>query len=107
MKKFLVETLHVPATAVIAEPQARHTTTNVRNGIRLIYRYGMPFNKAFVTVSSKSHIESTATAMADRCLKELKYVPYKVGNRIDDNALEMYPLTDALQINPMEPLDPR
>lgn len=107
MKKFLVENLHVPANAVIVETQARHTTTNVRNGIRLIYRYGMPFNKAFVTVSSKSHIEATATSMAERCVKELKYVPYKVGKRIDDNALELYPLTDALQINPLEPLDPR
>ncbi|QKJ33196.1 YdcF family protein [Mucilaginibacter mali] len=107
MKKFLVENLHVPAKAVIVETQARHTTTNVRNAVRLIYHYGMPFNKAFATVSSKSHVESVAASMAERCIKELKYVPYKVGNRIDDNALELYPLVDALQINPIEPLDPR
>ncbi|MES2279238.1 MAG: YdcF family protein [Bacteroidota bacterium] len=107
MKKFLVNNLHVPASAVICEPQARHTTTNVRNGIRLIYHYGIPAEKPFLTVSSASHIESTATAMADRCMKELKYVPYKVGKRVDDNTLELYPLMDALQINPLEPLDPR
>lgn len=107
MKKYLVNQLHVPANAVIAETQARHTTTNVRNGVRLIYHYGMPFNKSFLTVSSKSHIESTATDMAARCIKELKCVPYKVGNRYDDNALELYPAIEALQINPMEPLDPK
>lgn len=107
MKRFLVENLHVPANAIIVETQARHTTTNVRNGIRLMYHYGIPFNKAFLTVSSKSHIQSVATAMAERCIKELKYVPYKLGNRFDDNAVELYPLTDALQINPIEPLDPR
>jgi uncharacterized SAM-binding protein YcdF (DUF218 family) len=107
MKKFLVNNLHVPANAVICEPQARHTTTNVRNGVRLIYHYGMPADRPFLTVSSKSHIESTATAMAERCIRELKYVPYKVGKRVDDNTLELYPVLDALQINPLEPLDPR
>jgi uncharacterized SAM-binding protein YcdF (DUF218 family) len=107
MKKYLVNELHVPANAVIVETQARHTTTNVRNGVRLIYHYGMPFDKAFLTVSSKSHIESVAKFMAARCLKELKYVPYTVGNRYDDNAVELYPAIDALQINPIEPLDPR
>jgi hypothetical protein len=106
MKKYLVNTLHIPANAVIAEPQARHTTTNVRNGVRIIYRNGIPADKPFVTVSSKSHIESTATDMAARCLKELKCVPYKVGKRVDDNTLEMYPALEALQINPLEPLDP-
>jgi len=107
MKKYLIETLHVPANAVIAETQARHTTTNVRNGVRLIYRYGMPNKKPFLTVSSKSHISSVETDMAARCMKELKMVPYTVGKRYDDNALELYPALDALQINPIEPLDPR
>ncbi|GAB3919006.1 YdcF family protein [Mucilaginibacter boryungensis] len=107
MKKYLVNNLHVPANAIIVETQARHTTTNVRNGVRLIYRYGIPFNKPFLTVSSRSHIESVGVAMAARCLRELKYVPYKVGNRYDDNAWELYPAIEALQINPMEPLDPR
>jgi hypothetical protein len=78
----------------------------VRNGVRIIYRNGIPADKPFVTVSSKSHIESTATDMAARCLKELKCVPYKVGKRVDDNTLEMYPALEALQINPLEPLDP-
>jgi len=107
MKNYLVNSLHVPANAVIVETQARHTTTNVRNGVRLIYHYGMPFDKPFLTVSSKNHIESVGVAMAARCLKELKYVPYKTGNRYDDNAWELYPVIEALQINPMEPLDPR
>lgn len=107
MKKYLIENLHVPANAIIAETQARHTTTNVRNGVRIIYRYGMPATRPFLTVSSKSHISSVATDMAARCMKELKMVPYTVGKRYDDNALELYPALEALQINPIEPLDPR
>jgi uncharacterized SAM-binding protein YcdF (DUF218 family) len=106
MKNYLVNTLHIPANAVLAEPQARHTTTNVRNGVRLIYHYGMPFNKPFITSTSASHSEYLANAMADRCMKELKYVPYKVGKRVNETTIELYPLIEALQINPLEPLDP-
>lgn len=107
MKKYLINNLHVPANAVLAETQARHTTTNVRNGVRIIYHYGIPAQKPFLTVSSKFHITSVATDMAARCIKELKVVPYTVGKRYDDNAVELYPALEALQINPIEPLDPR
>lgn len=106
MKKYLVNTLHVPADAIIVETQARHTTTNVRNAVRLIYHYGIPAAMPFATVSSKGHITSVGTTMAARCMKELKYVPYKLGNRLDDNTWELYPVLEVLQINPIDPLDP-
>jgi hypothetical protein len=106
MKKYLVNTLHVPENAVLAETQARHTTTNVRNGVRIIYHYDMPTDRPFLTTSSKSHITSVELNMAERCMKELKCVPYKVGKRISETTLELYPTMDAMQINPWEPLDP-
>jgi len=107
MKQYLISNLHVPANAILADPHARHTTTNVRNAERIMYRYGVPFYKPYLTVSSKLHIDYVINVMGPRCIKELKYIPYKVGNRVDDNTLELYPNTDALQINPQEPLDPR
>jgi len=79
----------------------------VRNAERMMFRYGVPFNKPYVTVSSKSQIDYVIKTMGPRCMKELKYMPYKIGDRVDDNTLELFPLTDALQINPLEPLDPR
>ncbi len=106
MKKYLVETLHVPASAVIVEPQARHTTTNLRNGIRLMYRYGFPFGKPAITCTDKSQSGYIETTMADRCMKELGYMPYKLGKRLSDTEQEFYPLIESLQINPLEPLDP-
>jgi uncharacterized SAM-binding protein YcdF (DUF218 family) len=33
----MVEKLHVPANAILVEPHARHTTTNMRNTARLIF----------------------------------------------------------------------
>lgn len=105
MKKFLVESLHVPASAIIMEPHARHTTTNMRNGARLMFRYGFPMDKPGVVITDRSQTNGIIN-MAARCMRELKYVPYRLGKHISDTEVEFYPLTDALQINPYEPLDP-
>lgn len=105
MKKFLMQTLHVPESAILIEPHARHTTTNMRNGARIMFRYGMPMNKPAVVITDRSQTNGIIN-MAARCIKELKYVPYKLGNHISETEIEFYPLVDALQINPYEPLDP-
>ncbi|HVZ24815.1 MAG TPA: YdcF family protein [Sediminibacterium sp.] len=106
MKKFLVEKLHIPASAVIVEPHARHTTTNMRNTVRLMYRYGIPFSKPGVTCTTRGQSRMIGTTLIDRCMKELNEVPYKNGERLSETLIEFYPLIEALQINPTEPMDP-
>ncbi len=107
MKRFMVETLHVPENAVIVDPHARHTTTNLRNTVRLMYRYGMPFDKPALTSTSTGQSQYiTNGTLEARCRKELGYVPYRNGKRLSETEAEFYPLIDALQINPLEPLDP-
>lgn len=107
MKKFMVEKLKVPANAIIVEPHARHTTTNMRNTARLIFRYGMPFDKACITSTSKSQSMYIQELNLDkRCEKELNHVPYRKGKRLSETEAEFYPLIEALQINALEPLDP-
>ena len=107
MKKFMIETLHVPVNAIIVEPHARHTTTNMRNAARLIFRYGIPFDKPCITSTSKSQSMYIQELNLDkRCEKELKYVPYRKGKRLSETEAEFYPMLEALQINPLEPLDP-
>ncbi|WP_342645363.1 YdcF family protein [Mucilaginibacter sp. CSA2-8R] len=105
MKKYMVGTLHLPDYAVIIEPHARHTTTNIRNDVRLIFRYGMPMAKPGLIVTDKSQNDGIAN-MEKRCLKELGYVPYKLGNRLTETALEFYPVITSLQIDADEPMDP-
>ena len=104
-KKYLIEKLGIPASAIIIDPHARHTTTNMRNTVRLIFRYGMPFEKAAITCSTKGQSFMIA-GMIPRCLKELNEVPYKNGKRLSENALEFFPLIEAMHINPYEPIDP-
>lgn len=105
MKLFLIKTLNIPENAILMEPHARHTTTNMRNCARLIYQYKIPADKPFLTSTTK--LQSYAiTNMAARCEKELHYVPYKIGKRVSDTDQEFYPVKEALQINADEPIDP-
>jgi len=105
MKKYMIGVLHLPEHAVIIEPHARHTTTNLRNDARLIFRYGMPFNKPGLIVTDKYQNDFIVN-MEKRCLKELNYVPYKLGKRLSETALEFYPIITSLQIDADEPMDP-
>lgn len=106
MKQFLITVLDVPDNAVIIEPHARHTTTNLRNCVRLIYRYGMPFNKPALSVTSRGQSYMISSSLSARCQKELGMVPFKVGNRLTETEVEFYPLIEALHIDPTEPMDP-
>jgi len=105
MKKYMVEKLHVPENAIFVDPHARHTTTNMRNCARIIFRYGMPFSKPCITSTDKSQSYFIAN-MAGRCEKELGYVPYKLGKRLSDTEQEFYPTIESLRIDNDEPLDP-
>lgn len=106
MKKYLIEKLHVPAFAIIIEPHARHTTTNMRNAARLMYRYDIPFDKPGITCTTRGQSSWIGTTLTDRCLKELNEIPYKSGMRLNENVIEFFALIDALQANPSEPIDP-
>ena len=107
MKKSLVRDFGVPADAVIIEPHARHTTTNLRNAARLVYRYGIPFErKVLVTTDSFQSATIESDGFAKRCDQELGYQPAKVLSRISPFDLEVTNRIESLQLNPMDPLDP-
>lgn len=106
MKRYLVTVLHIPENVVIIEPHARHTTTNMRNAARLLYKYGFPAAKPGIVVTDKSQTDFIMT-MDARCQKELNYVPYKLAKRNSETEVEYYPVEEAKQIDNDEPLDPR
>lgn len=106
MKKFLMEILQIPESAIIMEPHARHTTTNLRNCARLMFRYGMPIDKPGLACTVKSQSFYITDILPERCKKELGYYPYKNGKRLSDTESEFYINTTSLQIDFDEPLDP-
>ena len=106
MKKFLMESLQIPESAIIIEPHARHTTTNLRNCARLMFRYAMPVDKPGMVCTVKSQSYYITDLVPERSKKELGYYPYKNGKRLSDTETEFYLNTTSLQIDFDEPLDP-
>ncbi|MOA51240.1 hypothetical protein D3C78_1743610 [compost metagenome] len=100
-----MQVLQVPEEAILIDPHARHTTTNLRNTARILLTYGFPQDKFAIVNSTVSHIDAVQN-MADRCIRELGYVPYELGKRISDVIVEFKPRIESLTIDPDEPLDP-
>ncbi|MFD2871923.1 YdcF family protein [Mucilaginibacter ximonensis] len=107
MKKYLMAQYHIPSSAIIMEPQARHTTTNFRNSERLMIRYGFPLSRPALCVTTKDQADYIEDSRFDqRNIKELVYVPYTDKKRLGDHELSFNIIKDCLQIDPIDPLDP-
>ena len=107
MKKALMRDFGVPEEAILIDPHARHTTTNLRNAARLLYRYGTPWDKpALITTDPGQSAYIEAPAFGKRCGEELGYLPYRALKRISPFDLEFLPALDSLQSDPNDPLDP-
>lgn len=107
MRKALIERYGVPADAIVIEPYARHTTTNMRNAARLLMAMGAPLDKDTVIVCNPGQsaaIESPA--FVQRNMAELGYEPGKVGRRISPTELEFRPSPQSARVDPRDPLDP-
>lgn len=107
MKRDLMKRFNIPENAIIVDPHARHTTTNMRNAARLIYRYDIPFDKkALVTTDPMQSADIESAPFAERCLHELRLMPFRIAGRISPFDLEFYPLITSLQSDPTDLLDP-
>ncbi len=105
MKKYMVSELQIPENAILIEPHARHTTTNMRNTARLAYRFNIPDNMKILTVTDPMQ-SYYIPRMEQRFMDELGYLPYRNMQILNDEENEFYPVRNALQINPLDPLDP-
>jgi hypothetical protein len=105
MKRYLMETHGVPEDAILIDPYARHTTTNVRNVSRLVLRYGIPPEKPILCTSDiAQHL--MLSALGPRCTNELGYSCYdrSVALTTTDNCFVVTP--DVLYVDDHDPLDP-
>ncbi len=107
MKRSLVKDFGVPTDAILIDPHARHTTTNLRNASRLVIRYGMPVDQPMLITSDASQSAYiTGTVFRDRCLKELGYQPGALGRRLSKFDVEFVPGVESLHADATDPLDP-
>ncbi len=107
MRRALIERFAVPAEAIVVEPYARHTTTNLRNATRRLIALGAPLERDMLVVSNPGHIDAVASAaFVQRNARELGYQPATVGTRVAPTAIAARPSRDSLRIDPADPLDP-
>lgn len=106
MKKYLVEQLNIPADVVFIEPHARHTTTNMRNLNRMIYRFGMPADKPILIVTDENQSKYIVERMEKTALRDLSYVPYQDIKKLSPTETEYYPNKQSLHADSIDPLDP-
>jgi hypothetical protein len=111
MKKYLMATYAIPAAAILVDPHARHTTTNLRNVARLLYRYGVPVDRPSLVTTDQFQTVYIAAAAATqvfgkRCLDELGYFPYRGVTQLDRLDDCWVPSADSLYADARDLLDP-
>jgi DUF218 domain len=107
MKKSLMTDFGVPENAILIDPHARHTTTNLRNAARHMYRYGIPFEKtALISTDGSQSTYIEGAVFTKRCDDELGYQPHKILKRTSVFDLEFLPRIESLQLDATDPLDP-
>lgn len=107
MKKYLMGK-GVPESAIIMEPHARHTPTNVRNMVRVMFRMGIPMDMGGIVACTAGVISGTFQnqAFMNRCINEYGFLPVSFGKTVTSEAITFYPRTDCLNIYSKDPLDP-
>lgn len=106
MKKYMVEQLGIPDSVVFIEPHARHTTTNIRNVSRMIFRFGIPSDMPVLIVTDSSQNNYIVKGMTKTALRDLGYLPYQKIKQLNNEEVEFYPVLNSLQADPFDPLDP-
>jgi hypothetical protein len=107
MRKALIERYAIPADAILIEPYARHTTTNLRNATRLLMAIGAPLERDALIVCNpgqSAYIENPQ--FVQRNEKELGYQPGQIGARLSPTELVFRPARASARIDPRDPLDP-
>ncbi len=84
MKNYLMSKKGMPENAILVDPYARHTTTNVRNAAREALRYGVPPDRPLL-VTSDVFQTVYIDYIGPRCEKELGYKPFRVMVQLGDN----------------------
>ncbi len=107
MRKYVMEKYGIDQKHLLVDPHARHTTTNLRNGARIIWRYGIPPDKeAIVTTDATHSFLITSTVHRLRCYRELGYQPVQLRKRLSPNDVAFLPNAKSLHADSSDPLDP-
>jgi hypothetical protein len=108
MRRQLEEQWNVPASAILIDPYARHTTTNLRNAAREVIRYHLPQDKPMLISSDAGQIRLImSSAFAARCLREMHLLPWRTLTQLAPTEAVMLSNKQSMQEDSIDdPLDP-
>jgi hypothetical protein len=111
MKKYLMNAHAIQEDAILVDPHARHTTTNLRNVGRQLYRYGVPTDRPALVTSDFLQTLYIAAAsdtgiFGKRCLDELGYKPWRGITQLDELDDCWIPAVTSLHQDGRDLLDP-
>ena len=107
MKRHLIDVRGIPENAILVDPYARHTTTNLRNATRLLVRGGFPTDRPVLVTSDRiqtAYIRSSG--LAQRCVDELGYPPFTDLQAVSNqDSCFLFELR-SFHVDARDPLDP-
>ena len=106
MKKYLMNDLGISGDVILVDPFARHTTTNLRNFARILFRYEFPTDRRSLVVTDIFQSFYIAFLIEERCLRELGYLPYDTLDWVSLTETSITPNIVSLQADPRDPRDP-
>lgn len=106
MRRYLIDELGVPAEAIVVDPYARHTTTNIRNAARVLQGVGVPMDRPILVTSDLLQLAGIAFGLDARCEEELGFVPWQSLARLDSYDACALLTPDSQRLDRGDTLDP-
>lgn len=107
MRNALIERYGIPADAILIEPYARHTTTNLRNATRLLMAMDAPLDQdALIVCNPGQSAAIESVQFVKRNQDELGYQPGQISRRLSPTELVFRPARASARVDPRDPLDP-
>ncbi len=106
MRRALIDELGVPADAVVVEPYARHTTTNLRNVARVLADLGAPLDRPVLVTTDPFQAVYIFAGIEQRSRDELGFVPWRSNQKLDENDLCVHLTDRSFRMDSRDPLDP-
>jgi hypothetical protein len=107
MKRYLVTMRGIPESAILVDPYARHTTTNLRDVTRVLLRAGVPSDARVLVVTDLFQtLYIRDPGFATRCDDELHFRPYEALEALSSTDTCMTMSALSLTTDASDLLDP-
>ncbi|MBU6160428.1 MAG: YdcF family protein [Myxococcales bacterium] len=106
MRNYLISQYGIPESAIVVDPYARHTTTNLRNAARILWSLPVDHNRPILVTSDVFQSAYIAFGIVERSQRSLGYVPWQTLVYLGDNDSCAILTPESLRLDPTDVLDP-